>query len=46
MKFPRTSQEAFGIRFQTSDFEEERVSRYDVAFYIVMAIIAGILWLG
>jgi len=46
MKFPRTSQEAFGIRFQTSDFEEERVSWYDVAFYIVMVIIAGILWLG
>jgi hypothetical protein len=45
MKFPRTSQEAFGIRFQTSDFEEARVSWYDVAFYIVMAIIAGILWL-
>ena len=46
MNFPRTSQEAFGIRFQVSDFEEEHVSYFTVAAVIIVATLGAILWLG
>ena len=46
MKFPRSSQEAFGVRFQVSDFEEEPISRYTVAVIVLVTSLGAILWLA
>ena len=44
-KFPRTSQEAFGTRFQESDFEEKKISRFDLGYVLILILLSSLLFL-
>ena len=47
-KYPRSSQEAFGVRLQSEDFEDnhdDKITLGEVAFVIIMVGIGWLLWM-
>ncbi len=47
-RYPRSSQEAFGVRLQSEDFEDNhndyKITLGEVAFVIIMVGIGWLLW--